>query len=81
MITPSFMKELNLVRTIVRDSNINRCIQNHSNDSRVSKTDVKSLVANIYWMVAFKIHVSHASLFEETPNRHCVKSIQMRRNF
>ena len=36
------MKELNLVRTIVRDSNINRCIQNHSNDSRVSKTDVKS---------------------------------------
>ena len=36
------MKELNLVRTIARDSNINRCIQNHSNDSRVSKTDVKS---------------------------------------
>ena len=27
------------------------------------------LVANIYRMVAFKIHVFHASLFEETPNR------------
>ena len=26
-------------------------------------------VANIYWMVAFKIHVFEASLFEETPNR------------
>ena len=39
------------------------------------------LVANMYWMVAFKIHVSDASLLEETPNRHCVKSVQMRRNF
>ena len=27
------------------------------------------LVANMYWMVAFKIHVFDASLFEETPNR------------
>ena len=27
------------------------------------------LVVNMYWMVAFKIHVFDASLFEETPNR------------
>ena len=27
------------------------------------------LGANMYWMVAFKIHVVEASLFEETPNR------------
>ena len=27
------------------------------------------LVAKMYWMVAFKIHVFHASLFKETPNR------------
>ena len=27
------------------------------------------LVANMYWMVAFKIHVSDTSLFQETPNR------------
>ena len=27
------------------------------------------LVANVYWMVAFKIHVFDASLFEEMPNR------------
>ena len=28
-----------------------------------------STVANMYWTVAFKIHVFDASLFEETPNR------------
>ena len=27
------------------------------------------LVANMYWVVAFNIHVFDASLFEETPNR------------
>ena len=27
------------------------------------------LVANMYWMIAFKIHLFYASLFEETPNR------------
>ena len=27
------------------------------------------LVTNMYWMVAFKIYVFDASLFEETPNR------------
>ena len=27
------------------------------------------LVANTYWMVAFKTHVSDASLFKEMPNR------------
>ena len=27
------------------------------------------LVTNRYWMVAFKIHVFAASLFEEAPNR------------
>ena len=27
------------------------------------------LVANMHWMVAFKIHVFDASLFEKTPNR------------
>ena len=27
------------------------------------------LVVNMYWMVAFKIHVFDASLFEGTPNR------------
>ena len=27
------------------------------------------LVVNIYWIVAFKIHVLDSSLFEETPNR------------
>ena len=26
------------------------------------------LVANMYWMVAFKIHVFDASLFQEMPN-------------
>ena len=26
------------------------------------------LVVNMYWMVAFKIHIFDASLFEETPN-------------
>ena len=27
------------------------------------------LVANMYWVVAFKIHVFDTSLSEETPNR------------
>ena len=27
------------------------------------------LVTNMYWMVAFKIHVFDAPLFEEMPNR------------
>ena len=27
------------------------------------------LVANMYWIVAFKIHVFDPSLFEETPSR------------
>ena len=26
-------------------------------------------VANMYWMIAFKIHAFNASLIEETPNR------------
>ena len=26
------------------------------------------IVANIYWLAAFKIHVFEASLFQETPN-------------
>ena len=36
--------------------------------SRVSKRDV-FLVANMYWMIAFKIHVSNASSIEGTSNR------------
>ena len=27
------------------------------------------LAANVYWMVAFKMHAFDASLFEKTPNR------------
>ena len=30
-------------------------------------------VANMYWMVAFKIHVFDASLFEETPNKSIIR--------
>ena len=46
---------------------------NYLNDSRVGKRDAKSFssqhVLNMYWIVAFKIHVFDVSLFEETPNR------------
>ena len=27
------------------------------------------LVANMYWMIAFKIHIFETSSFEEVPNR------------
>ena len=36
------------------------------------------LVANMYWMVAFKTHVFDASLFEEMPNRN---SSEIRESF
>ena len=42
---------------------------NLSNDSRVVRKKSNLLVANVYWMVAFKRHVFDASLFEETPSK------------
>ena len=35
-----------------------------------------NLVANIYWMVVFKINVFDASLFEEMPNRSSLEICQ-----
>ena len=58
---------VNLLETVVLTYILKNV--NYSNDSKVSKRDVNLLVANMYCMVAFKIHVFDASLFEETPSR------------
>ena len=42
---------------------------NLSNDSRAVRKKSNLLVANVYWMVAFKRHVFDESLFEETPSK------------
>ena len=42
---------------------------NLSNDSRAVRKKSNLLVANVYWMVAFKRHVFDTSLFEEMPSK------------
>ena len=57
--------------TIVRDRSVNICIQKCESFKRLKivRRTSNLLVANMYWMIAFKIHVFDTSLVKETPNR------------
>ena len=71
MITNSPLS-LNLVWTIVGDSSVDICIEKcESFKTTLELVRGMScfLVANMYWMIAFKIHVFDARLFEEMPEK------------
>ena len=61
---------LNLVWTIVGDGSVDICIENDisfKTTLELVRGISSFLVGNIYWMVAFKIHVFDAPLYEEMP--------------
>ena len=63
---------LNLVWTIVVDGSVNLCIrkfESFKTAQELVRGSSNRLVANMYWMAAFKVLVFDASLFEETPKR------------
>ena len=59
------------MRTIVGDDSANICIQKCESFKTTQGLGgmLNLSVANMYWIVAFKILVFNTSLLEETPNR------------
>ena len=69
MITNSLLS-LNLVWTIVRDGSVDKFIEKFKSlktTLELLRGMSSFLVANMYWMIAFKVHVFDAPLYEETP--------------